>query len=87
MTSTTKHFNVSSLNNATLNGAIYFPNNRIQVSSINNIGANATCTVWIGRYIKFSSYNNNSIAGCASFGTLPATIVTTTTTTKGRLFE
>jgi Flp pilus assembly protein TadG len=87
MTSTTKHFNVSSLNNATLNGAVYFPNNRIQVSSINNIGPSATCTVWIGRYIKFSSYNNTSIAGCPSFGTTPATIITTTTTVKGRLFE
>jgi Flp pilus assembly protein TadG len=87
MTSTTKFFNVSSLNNATLNGAIYFPNNRIQVSSVNNIGANATCTVWIGRYIKFTSYNNNSIAGCATYGTTPATITTTTTTVKGRLFE
>lgn len=87
MTSTTKHFNVSSLNNATLNGAIYFPNNRLQVSSINNIGANATCTVWIGRYIKFSSYNNNWIGGCGTYGTTPASIVTTTTVTKGKLFE
>jgi Flp pilus assembly protein TadG len=87
MVSTTKMFNVSSLNNATLNGAVYFPNNRIQVSSINNIGANATCTVWIGRYIKFSSYNNNSIAGCTALGTKPASVVTTTTATKGRVFE
>ena len=87
MTSTTKHFNVSSLNNATLNGAIYFPNNRLQVSSVNNFGATATCTVWIGRYIKFSSYNNNRIDGCGAYGTTPATIVTTTTTVKGRLFE
>jgi hypothetical protein len=87
MTSTTKYFNVSSLNNATLNGAIYFPNNRIQVSSINNVGANATCTVWIGRYIKFTSYNNNWITGCATYNTTPASIVTTTTVTKGKLFE
>ena len=87
MTSTTRNFTVTSLNNVTLNGAVYFPSNRIEVSSVNNIGASATCTVWIGRYIKFSSYNNTSIAGCASFGTTPATIVTNTTTVKNRLFE
>jgi Flp pilus assembly protein TadG len=89
MTSATKIFQLTSLNVATLIGAIYFPNNRIDVSSINNTGLNSSsgCTVWIGRYIKFSSYNNNYVGNCGTFGTTPATIVTTTTTSKGRLFE
>ena len=82
MTSTDKIFTLYSLNNAKLAGAIYFPNNRIDLSSLNNAG-NSTqgCTVWIGRYVKFSSYNNNWIAGCSLFGTTPAGIQTTTTTT------
>jgi Flp pilus assembly protein TadG len=82
MTSTSKIFTLYSLNNAKLAGAIYFPNNRIDLSSLNNAG-NSTqgCTVWIGRYVKFSSYNNNFIAGCSLFGTTPAGIQTTTTTT------
>jgi Flp pilus assembly protein TadG len=89
MTSSTKFFNLSSLNVATMIGAIYFPNNRIDVSSINNTGLNSSsgCTVWVGRYIKFASYNNNYVGNCATYGTTPATIVTTTTTSKGRLFE
>jgi Flp pilus assembly protein TadG len=87
MTSTSKIFTLSSLNNAKLSGAIYFPNNRIDISSLNNSG-NSTqgCTVWVGRYIKFSSYNNNWIAGCSLFGTTPMgyqTTTTTTTTTTG----
>ena len=82
MSSTSKIFTLSSLNNAKLSGAIYFPNNRIDISSLNNAG-NSTqgCTVWIGRYVKFSSYNNNWIAGCATFGTTPAGYQTTTTST------
>jgi hypothetical protein len=88
MTSTSKIFSVTSLNVATLSGAIYFPNNRIDVSSINTTGGGSGgCTVWIGRYIKFSSYNNNYIGGCGTYGTTPASILTTTTTTKGRVFE
>jgi Flp pilus assembly protein TadG len=87
MSSTSKIFTLTSLNNAKLSGAIYFPNNRIDISSLNNSG-NSTqgCTVWVGRYIKFSSYNNNWIAGCGLFGTTPMgyqTTTTTTTTTTG----
>jgi Flp pilus assembly protein TadG len=95
MASTSKIFTLSSLNNATLSGAIYFPNNLINISSINNTGGNSTtgCSVWIGRYIKFSSYNNNWIGGCSTYNTTPAGISTTTTTTatqtvtKGKLVE
>jgi Flp pilus assembly protein TadG len=79
MTSTSKIFTISSLNTVTLNGAIYFPNNRIDISSINNAGSGANgCTIWIGRYIKFSSYNNNYMGGCATYGTTPALVPTTT---------
>ena len=85
MTSTSKTFTVSSLNNATLSGAIYFPNNKIEVSSLNNGGPSNGCTVYIGRYIKFSSYNNNYIAGCAAMWTKPASIMQLTTI--GRVFE
>jgi hypothetical protein len=76
-------FTLFSLNNAKLAGAIYFPRNRIDLSQLNNAG-NSTqgCTVWIGRYVKFSQYNNNWIAGCSLFGTTPAGIQTTTTTTS-----
>jgi Flp pilus assembly protein TadG len=83
MSSTSKIFTISSLNTVTLTGAIYFPNNRIDIASINNASlANNGCTVWIGRYIKFSSYNNNYVAGCASIGVTPPGIITTTTTTS-----
>jgi Flp pilus assembly protein TadG len=85
MTSTSKTFTVNSLNNATLTGAIYFPSNKIEVSSLNNGGPNTGCTVYIGRYIKFSSYNNNYIAGCAAMGTTPVSIIQPTTI--GRVFE
>ncbi len=83
MTSSSKIFTLSSLNNATLNGAVYFPQNRIDISSINNIdGTSSTgCTIWIGRYIKFSSYNNAFKGGCSSYGTTPAGVTTTTTQT------
>jgi hypothetical protein len=82
MSSTSKIFTISSLNTVTMTGAIYFPNNRIDISSINNSGSSTNgCTVWIGRYIKFSSYNNNYVAGCASIGVTPPGITTTTTTT------
>jgi hypothetical protein len=82
MSSTTKIFTIASLNNATLAGAVYFPSNRIDIASINNIGGSPTtgCTIWIGRYIKFSSYNNNYKGGCKNFGTTPAGYQTTTTT-------
>jgi Flp pilus assembly protein TadG len=83
MSSTSKIFTISSLNTVTLTGAIYFPNNRIDISSINNASlANNGCTVWIGRYIKFSSYNNNYVAGCSAIGVTPPGIITTTTTTS-----
>jgi Flp pilus assembly protein TadG len=89
MTSSSKIFTVASLNNATLNGAIYFPRNRIDISSINNFGGTAStgCTVWIGRYVKFSSFNNNYKGGCSTYNTTPAGILTTTTVTKGKVFE
>ncbi len=84
MTSTTATFTVASLNNATLGGAVYFPQNRIDISSINNIGGTSTtgCTIWIGRYIKFSSYNNNYKGGCQNYGTTPAGRTTTNTRNK-----
>lgn len=83
MSSTSKIFTISSLNTVTLTGAIYFPNNRIDISSINNSGSTTNgCTVWIGRYIKFSSYNNNYVNGCAAIGVTPPGIITTTTTTS-----
>src|SRR5262249_38188572 len=50
MTSTSRIFTIASLNNATLDGAVYFPQNRIDLSSINNIKSD--CTIWIGRYVK-----------------------------------
>jgi len=80
---TSKIFTLSSLNNATLYGAIYFPKNAINISSINNMGGNSStgCTVWIVRFLNFSNYNNNYIAGCSTYGTTPAGIGTTTTTT------
>jgi Flp pilus assembly protein TadG len=83
MASTSKIFTISSLNTVTLTGAIYFPNNRIDISSINNASmSNNGCTVWIGRYIKFSSYNNNYVAGCSAIGVTPPGVITTTTTTS-----
>ena len=83
MSSTSKIFTISSLNTVTLTGAIYFPNNRIDISSINNSGSTTNgCTVWIGRYIKFSSYNNNYVNGCAAIGVTPPGVITTTTTTS-----
>lgn len=83
MSSTSKIFTISSLNTVTLTGAIYFPNNRIDISSINNASlANNGCTVWIGRYIKFSSYNNNYVAGCSAIGVTPPGVITTTTTAQ-----
>jgi Flp pilus assembly protein TadG len=78
MTSTAKIFTISTLNTVTLNGAIYFPNNRIDISNVHNAGSGANgCTIWIGRYIKFSSYNNNYMGGCATYGTTPAMVPTT----------
>jgi hypothetical protein len=83
MNSTSKIFTLSSLNNATLSGAVYFPNNPIKISSINNIGGTSStgCTIWVGRYLQFSSYNNNFKGGCSTYGTTPVGIQTTTTTT------
>ena len=88
MTSTSKIFSVISLNNAKLAGAIYFPHSLINISDINNFGGNASngCTIWVGRYIKFSSFNNNYKGGCATFGTTPLGI-TTTSRPKGKVLE
>ena len=55
MASTSKIFTISSLNNATLTGAIYFPNNRIDISSINNVGVNATTAAPSGSAATSSS--------------------------------
>jgi Flp pilus assembly protein TadG len=97
MTSSTKIFTVASLNNATLSGAIYFPQNRIDISSINNFGnggASTACTIWVGRYLKFSSFNNNYKGGCKTYYNtdVPGETVTTTTTststvTKGKVVQ
>jgi Flp pilus assembly protein TadG len=83
-TSSSKIFTVASLNNATLSGLVYFPQNRIDISTINNVGGSSTtgCTIWIGRYIKFSSYNNNYKGGCSTYNTTPAGVTTTTTANK-----
>jgi len=79
MSSTAKIFTISSLNTVTLSGAIYFPNNKIEISSINTVGGGTNgCTIWVGRYIKFSSYNNNYKGGCTTYGTTPVSVVTTT---------
>jgi Flp pilus assembly protein TadG len=91
VTSTSKIFTVSSLNNATLSGAIYFPKNAIDISNVNNF--KGTCTIWIGRYINFSSFNNAGKSGCSTYGTTPAGVTTTTTQTtstttyKNRVME
>jgi Flp pilus assembly protein TadG len=86
MSSTSKIFTLSSLNNATLSGAIYFPQNRIDISSLNNANTSTTgCTVWVGRYIKFSSYNNNYVSGCSTYSTRPVGI--TTTVAKAALLQ
>ena len=86
MASTSKTFTVSSINNATLAGAIYFPSNKIDISSMNNGGSSSTgCTVYIGRYVKIASLNTIYIAGCAAMGTIPASIIQPTTI--GRVFE
>ena len=83
MSSTSKIFTISSLNTVSLTGVIYFPNNRIDISNINTVNmGNNGCVVWIGRYIKFSSYNNNSTVGCSAIGVTPPGIITTTSTTS-----
>jgi hypothetical protein len=99
MASTTKIFTVASLNNATLSGAIYFPQNAIKISSINNFGsggANTQCTIWVGRYLSFSNFNNNYKGGCTSYYNTAVPGVTTTTTststststvTKGKVVQ
>ena len=81
--SPSKIFTLSSLNNASLAGAVYFPNNAINIASINNISGTSSsgCTIWIGRYVKLSSYNNAFKGGCSTYGTTPPGITTTTTTT------
>ena len=89
MSSTAKIFTVTALNNATLTGAIYFPNNKIEIATINNFGGTAStgCTIWVGRYIKFQAFNNDYKGGCDAYGTTPVAIVTTTIVSKGKVFE
>lgn len=95
MNSTSRILTLSSLSTATLTGAIYVPNNAINIASISNTGSNSAtgCTVWIGRYIKFSSYSSNYVNGCKAVNTTPAGFVTTTTqtsqatTNKGKILE
>jgi Flp pilus assembly protein TadG len=89
MSSTSKIFTVSSLSNATLSGAIYFPNNRIDISSISNFGGSPTtgCTIWLGRYLKFQSFSRTYKGGCANYGTTAPTITVTSTYTKARVLE
>jgi Flp pilus assembly protein TadG len=87
--STSKIFTVSSLSNATLSGAIYFPNNVISISNISTFGGTPStgCTIWLGRYIKFSNFSSTYKGGCASYGTTPASVTKTTTVTKGKVLE
>ncbi|HEY4166776.1 MAG TPA: pilus assembly protein TadG-related protein [Reyranella sp.] len=89
MGSTSKIFTVSSLSNATLTGAIYFPNNRIDISNISTFGGSSTtgCTIWLGRYLKFSNFSSTYKGGCATYGTQPVTITSTTSVTKGKVLE
>jgi len=95
MTSSSKIFTISSINNATLYGAIYFPNNRIDISNLNNFTSPSNgCTVWVGRYVKFSSFNNNHAAGCNTYNTLlpgipngTTTQTSTSTVTTSRVVE
>ncbi|MBS0541502.1 MAG: hypothetical protein JSR47_22245 [Proteobacteria bacterium] len=95
MNSTSRILTLSSLSTATLTGAIYVPNNAINIASISSTGSNSStgCTVWIGRYIKFSSYSSNYVNGCNDLNTTPAGFVTTTTqtsqatTNKGKILE
>lgn len=87
MSSTSKIFTVSSLSSATLSGAIYFPNNRIDISNISSFGGTSTtgCTVWIGRYLKFTNFSSTYTGGCANYGTTPVGI--NATVTKSRVLE
>jgi Flp pilus assembly protein TadG len=89
MASSSKIFTVSSLSNATLTGAIYFPNNRIDISNISTFGGSPTtgCTVWLGRYLKFSNFSSTYKAGCTTYDTKPGIIQTTSTVNKGKVFE
>jgi Flp pilus assembly protein TadG len=89
MTSTSKIFTVSSLSNATLTGAIYFPNNRIDISNISTFGGTPStgCTIWLGRYIKFSNFSSTYKGGCPTYGTTPVGVTKVTTLTKGKVFE
>lgn len=88
MTSSSRAFLVTSLNNAKIQGGIYFPNNRIDITNLNNISkSNVGCTVWVGRYVKFSLYNNNYIAGCDATGTKRPAIRTSASTYKSKVLE
>ncbi len=82
MTATSKIFAINTTNDATLTGAIYFPNNAIRIASIASTNATSSngCAVWIGRYIHLEQLRSNYIAGCTS-ATTPAGYQTTTTTT------
>ena len=45
--------------------------------------ASTGCTVWVGRYLKFSSFNNNYKGGCTSYYNTSVPGLTITTTTPG----
>ncbi len=90
MSSTAKIFTLSSLSSVTLTGAVYFPNNRIDISNLSNASSSSTgCTVWIGRYLKLTSFSSTYAVGCDTMGVKQGAIVTTTTatTTKSKVLE
>ena len=88
MTSPSRAFVITSVNNAKIQGGIYVPQNRIDITNLNNISkSNVGCTVWVGRYVKFSLYNNNYIAGCDAGGTKRPAIRTSANTYKSKVLE
>jgi len=83
MSSTSKIFTVSSVSSATLNGVIYFPNNKISLSSYSNGSSSSTgCNVWVGRYLNLTSFSSSYVSGCkTNYNVSPPGVITTTTTT------
>lgn len=83
MSSTSKIFTVSSISSATLNGAIYFPNNKIALSSYSNGSSSAGgCNVWVGRYLNLTSFSSSYVAGCKNNYNLSVPGIITTTTSQ-----
>ena len=66
MSSTSKIFTISSLNTVTLTGAIYFPNNRIDISSINNSGIDAPTAAPSGSAATSSSRRTTTTMSTAA---------------------